>query len=196
MRVKFQMKNAAGIYSDVLLDPEMGHVIGLEFIPADLHYISRRRLINKGAQRLLIGAMPRRIRTAMSPGGRGKPVELVIDRNNADWLAIELTPSDVLKLTHNPGSGDVLRVCAIRPSTGFTKKDRMAFMSDGNWPATSTKVDGQPDEMLGGAPRFLLGRETEAEAFRAWVKDWPPIFHSTEKAPEAKLILPNGAAND
>lgn len=194
MRVKFQMRNEAGIFSDVILDPEQGHVLAMEIKPEDMMYIARRAQEHKGKSWLHIGAMPMRIKTSLSAGGKGNPVDIIVDRGAGDWLAIELMPVDLHRLARcsSGGEGKYPRIWATRKSAGFTDQMRAKFMSD--WPELSTKCpDAHPDMMLGGAPAYMLGRETEANAFRAWVDLWPPVFHSTEYAPVASLILPDGS---
>jgi hypothetical protein len=192
MRIKVQVRQA-GVFQDMVIDPASKNMLGVECTAADVEYIAKRHILGGSPQRLLLGMMPRRIKT-MVTSLSGQPVEYFADRTDGDWLAIELTPLDVLRFAKaEPGLGEVLRFYATQPNTSISLADRDKFMS--NWPDPKSLLDLHfPDEGLGGAPRSMRGNDSQIAAFNLWVKDWPPVFHNSDRAPEAKILGPNGKA--
>lgn len=192
MRVKFQVRGKSGIMQDMLVDPARRHMLALDFSPDDLNYIDRRRSTVKGDQRLILGAIPIRVKTRIQHPN-GKLLDLVADRTNLDWLAIELTPSDLARLTRiNPGPASRLITYAGPPpgKDAASMEQIERFKSD--WPDFCSTNPNDPKEIYGGMPMAIAANPQVAAAFRMWVDEWPPVFHNSHKAPEAQIVLPDG----
>ncbi len=194
MRVKIQIKNGFGVFQDMLIDPAQKHMLALDFSPDDLLYMERRKLKQAGQQRLILPAIPIRIKTRVNGPEKGSYLDIVADRTNLDWIAIELTPTDILRLTAiTPGPASRLITYAGPPGqTPMSMQMLERFKSD--WPEFCGTDPHDPKESYGGVPKAIAQQESLATAFRIWANEWPPMFHGgTHTAPEAQLILPDGA---
>lgn len=194
MRVKVQIKQA-GVFQDLYVDPASNNMLALEFTSTDIEYICKRQVKSGSSKRLLLGMMPRRVKTRVM-GPAGVPIDMFFDRTAGDWISIELTPHDVLRLAQaSPGPDQNMLVNATQPRAKIDRNELTKFVS--SWPPVRDPADLYfPSEELQGAPRILNGQEAQIGAFIHWVNNWHPMFHATDRAPEAKLIMPNGAQRD
>lgn len=191
MRVKIQVRQGNGLFQDVLIDPAQKHMLALDFSPDDLAYIDRRKSKHAGQQRLILPAIPIRIKTRVT-GPAGRNIDVIADRTNLDWISIELTPEDIIRLTRiNPGpSTRLITYAGPSGKTPITAQMIEQFKSD--WPDFCSHKTHDPKELYGGVPKAIADNESMATAFRIWANDWPPMFHNSDRAPEAQLILPSG----
>jgi hypothetical protein len=194
MRVKIQVKNGLGLFQDMLIDPAQKHMLALDFSPDDLLYMERRQVKNVGQQRLILPFIPVRIKVRVNGPEKGSYLDVVADRTNLDWIAIELTPTDILRLTAiTPGPASRLITYAGPPGNTVMNR-QMIEQFKSEWPPFCGTNPNDPKEAYGGVPHALAQQDGLASAFRIWANEWPPMFHGGQHtAPEAQLILPSGA---
>lgn len=190
MRCKIQARRSDGVYQDIIIDPSRNNLLCLDFTPDDFEFINKRP--QKGDQRLHLPAIPMRVKTRVSEDAKGTPIDLIADRTAGDWISLELTPHDRLRLLQHHTSQHTRKIVYAGPNgkNALQRGEIDKFKSE--WPDIyDVSKPGSPDWNT-GIPPFLNGDPFKINAFMAWALDWPPVFHSTEKAPEAKLILPDG----
>lgn len=195
MRFKIQVRNPSGLMETVIIDPFM-HMAVMNVIPGDLEYLSKH-VPKDDNSRVHLGWWPLRLKVMMGDAKGGNPREMIIDRTGNDWLATELNAAECRRLLSlNPGPESQLCIYAGPPGkTAATQAQVQAFRTS-EWPQPEGLSGlNEPRWDLGGIPRRMAGT-SEGELARAWVKDWPPQYHSTHKSPTPKLILPGGVVSD